>query len=99
MSNPDNSTWDERVQIELDELTVKLVRLHSFMTMRAFRALPSIQRTLLCDQSHAMAQYADLLGARLAADEQAQNSFDIEPIIDDLDQRLEKIEQFIGPID
>lgn len=60
------STWQERVQIELTELTVKLVKLRHFIATPEFRELSVAQCHLMVDQSRWMAQYADTLSARLS---------------------------------
>lgn len=61
------STWQER-QDELDELTEKLVSLRIYTATEAFRGLTHEQCRLLLDQSHVMAQYSDILTARLDED-------------------------------
>jgi hypothetical protein len=60
------STWQERVQDELNELTVRLVKLRGFIATPEFRELSVAQCHLMVDQSHLMAQYADTLAARLS---------------------------------
>jgi hypothetical protein len=65
------STWQERVQVELAELTEKLVKLRQFIATPEFRKLSTGQCHLMVDQSHAMMQYADSLSARLS-EEQGQ---------------------------
>jgi len=62
----ESSTWQERVQDELTELTGRLVRLRQFIATPEFRKLSVRQCHIMIDQSHAMMQYADSLSARLA---------------------------------
>lgn len=57
--------WTVRVQEELAELTGKLCALRLFIAGEKIRKLSPEMRDLLTRQSTAMAEYADILSARL----------------------------------
>lgn len=55
-----------RVVNELDELTVKLEALNSFIESRSFVSLLEQDKLTLELQAKVMAQYADILGTRIS---------------------------------
>lgn len=59
------SEWRDRVILELEDLTDKIVRLRQFMTSKEYYVLSASQACLMRDQAKAMSKYADILIDRL----------------------------------
>jgi hypothetical protein len=59
--------YQERVVAEKKELDDRLSKLVAFIGGTVFLALPAAEQIRLADQSHAMQQYSDILGQRIAA--------------------------------
>lgn len=60
------STWNERVEVERNELNEKLQKLTGFINNREkFTELPKKQQMLLERQERAMKAYLDILDQRL----------------------------------
>ena len=57
--------WREKVQIELNELTMKICSLRRFMVTEPFFELSEEQTELLRVQAFYMCEYADTLTKRL----------------------------------
>lgn len=68
------STWIERLQDELNEVTERLVKLLTFIATPDFRRLRSEQCNLMVEQSQVMMAYADILGLRLDEAERNEES-------------------------
>ena len=64
------SSWQDRVQGELDELDGRIDWLLEFIDSRDYAALSLAQQTVLLMQSHAMALYREALDLRLMVDEE-----------------------------
>ena len=61
-------SWKLRVEKELEELNVKIMKLGDFMVTEPFRDLLPRKQDLMRGQRLIMCQYADILSQRLYAD-------------------------------
>ena len=59
--------WRQEVQLELAQLTERIVRLRRFMLIDDFYKISEQQGNLLRSQASVMGQYADILTKRLSA--------------------------------
>lgn len=59
------STWQERLQIEHDELVERLAKLSAFVDTSEFDALTGAEKYLLHNQRSTMKNYRMILEARL----------------------------------
>ena len=73
------STWQERVEEELNDLTLRLTALHRAL-LRASEGeieIPKAQQDLMGQQAVAMAEYGDILKERLVLAEEAANDGEV----------------------
>lgn len=59
------STFIERLEVEVQELELKISKLEDFLTTETFMELAQVDKILLKDQLETMNKYSRILNARL----------------------------------